>query len=153
MANMQKENRKQIRKYISLGIGAAVVLLLAVMPMLAAARDAKEENQASILSAAASNMDIATSLLGGGQLSSEASIQVKIPEHVKLTELLAGNGDTVSRGDPIAKVDRISVMSAIMDVQETLDHLAEEISAAVEDTESESVRAQAGGIVKILCGR
>lgn len=37
-----KEHKKQTKKYIQLGIGAAVVLLLAVMPMLASSRDSTD---------------------------------------------------------------------------------------------------------------
>ena len=153
MGKFQKDNKAQIRKYIKLGIGAAVVMFLAAMPMLAAEREAREENKASILTATAEIMDIDSHLIGGGQLSSEASVSVKIPANVKLTELLVGNGDVVSKGEPIAKVDRVTVMSAIMDVQKTLDYLAKEISSAANDTEADSVRAQVGGIVKIIYGQ
>ena len=119
-----KENKKQTNKYIKLGIGAVVVLLLAVMPMMAANRET-EESAASILSATVEVRDIDTQIIGGGQLSSESYLNVRIPENVKLTEYLVGNGDIVSEGDAIAKVDKVSVMTAITEVQETLDYLAD----------------------------
>ena len=61
-----------------------------------------------------------------------------------------GNGDAVKEGDPIARVDKVSVMAALQEVQETLDYLAEEIADATKTTRTETVTAHAGGLVKIL---
>ena len=148
-----KENKKQIKKYVKLGIIGALVLLLAVMPMLAASREATDSTQASILSAAVENKDIDTQIIGGGQLTSDASLNIRIPENVKLTQYLVGNGDTVKEGDAVAKVDKVSVMTAITEVQETLDYLADEIADASNDTASTSVKALAGGTVKVIYAR
>lgn len=145
-----KANKKQAKKYIQLGICGVLVLVLAVMPMLAASRELTDATQASILSATVENKDIDTQIIGGGQLSSEASLNVRIPENVKLTQYLVGNGDTVLEGDAIAKVDKVSVMTAITEVQETLDYLADEIADASDDTASTSVKALAGGTVKVI---
>ena len=146
----QEEKKKQTRKYLCLTITGILVVLLAVMPMLASRNAEADESQASILSATVEHKDIDTQIIGGGQLSSEASLNVRIPENVKLTQYLVGNGDTVKEGDAIAKVDKISVMTAITEVQETLDYLAEEIAAASDDTASTSVKALAGGTVKVI---
>lgn len=139
---------KQRKRLLTWGALALLVLLLAVMPMLAAGNDASGSQQASILSATADYQDIETRIIGGGQLSSEAAIRLKIPEEVKLTQYLVGNGDTVSEGDAIAAVDKISVMTAIAGVQETLDDLADEIASASDDQASQTVSALAGGTVK-----
>lgn len=144
------EQKKQTRKYFRLTITGILVVLLAVMPMLASRNAETDGSQASILSATVENKNIDTQIIGGGQLSSEASLNIRIPENVKLTQYLVGNGDTVKEGEPIAKVDKVSVMTAITEVQETLDYLAEEIAAASGDTASTSVKALAGGTVKVI---
>ncbi len=149
----QSEQKKQTRKYLRLTITGILVVLLAVMPMLASRNAEADGSQASILSATVEHKDIDTQIIGGGQLSSEASLNVRIPENVKLTQYLVGNGDTVKESQPIAKVDRISVMTAITEVQETLDYLAQEIAAASGDTASTSVKALAGGTVKVIYAR
>ena len=143
-------DKKQTKKYIKLGIAGAVVLLLAVMPMLASGSSEEDGHQASILSAALENKDIDTRIIGGGQLSSEASLSVKIPENIKLTQYLVGNGDTVREGDAIAKVDKVSVMTAITQVQDTLDYLSDEITDVSDDEASDTVKASAGGTVKVI---
>ena len=146
----QAEKKKQTRKYLRLTITGILVVLLAVMPMLASRNAETDRSQASILSATVEHKDIDTQIIGGGQLSSEASLNIRIPDNVKLTQYLVGNGDTVKEGDAIAKVDKVSVMTAITEVQETLDYLAEEIAAASGDTASTSVKALAGGTVKVI---
>ena len=144
------EQKKQRRKAIIWAVAAVVILLLAVMPMLAARKDAAQEQTASILSGTVEYGSIDTQIIGGGQLASEAAMKLQIPEEVKLTEYLVGNGDTVSEGDPIAKVDRISVMTAITGVQDTLDELSKEILDASDDQAATKVKAKVGGRVKVI---
>ena len=144
------EQKKQRRKAIIWAVAAVVILLLAVMPMLAARKDAAQEQTASILSGTVEYGSIDTQIIGGGQLASEAAVKLEIPEEVKLTEYLVGNGDTVSEGDVIAKVDRVSVMTAITGVQDTLDELSKEILDAEDDQAATTVKAKVGGRVKVI---
>lgn len=145
-----KSVRKQRQKIFIWGGIALLVLTLAVLPVLAANKDAAQEQQASILSGRVEYGSIETKIVGGGQLASEAAVKLQIPEEVKLTEYLVGNGDTVSEGDPIAKVDRVSVMTAITGVQDTLDELSEEILDAEDDQAATTVKAKVGGRVKVI---
>lgn len=150
---MDKQRKKQLKKYITYGMIALLVLILAVMPLIAGESAAADGPQASILNTAAQHRSIQTQLIGGGQLASNATEEVTIPEEIKLTEYLVGNGDTVKEGEPIARVDKVTVMSALAAVQETLDYLSEEIADAGNDSDSDEVKAHAGGLVKILYGQ
>ena len=147
MDKVQKKQRGRVFAWVA---AAGVVVLLAVLPMLASGNDADSGVQASILSATAEYRDVDMEIVGGGQLASEASVRIQIPEEVKLKEYLVGNGDTVSEGDPIATVDRVSVMTAITGVQETLDYLSEEIADTSSDTAPDTVKALAAGTVKVI---
>lgn len=137
------------KKYIAWGCAGALVLMLAVMPMAASARQ-EESRKASILSGQAELRELETKVLGGGQLSGEASVSVTVPEAVKIDRYLVQNGDTVEKGQAIAQVDEVSVMSAIASVQETLDYLSEEISALSGEADSQTVSAGAQGLVKLV---
>ena len=137
------------KKYIAWGCAGALVLMLAVMPMAASARQ-EESRKASILSGKAELRELETKVLGGGQLSGEASVSVTVPEAVKIDRYLVQNGDTVEKGQAIAQVDEVSVMSAIASVQETLDYLSEEISALSGEADSQTVSAGAQGLVKLV---
>ena len=145
---MEKQLKKQRRRYIAWGCAAALVILLAVMPMAASGAD--DTPQAAILSSQVTRQELETQILGGGLLSGEGALSLDIPADVKITEYLVSNGDSVTEGEPIATVDRVSVMNAITQVQETLDYLSDEISAARSDTAPTTVTALASGTVKII---
>lgn len=147
---MEKQQKNLRKKYLLWAVLALVVVLLAVMPLFAGSREEQSGPQASILTAAAEKKDIDIHLMGGGTLTSEAALDITVPAAVKLTEYYVGNGDTVAEGDAIAGVDRVSVMTAIAQIQDTLDKLAEEIEAVSDDEASSEVIAQAGGTVKVL---
>ena len=149
---MDKQRKKQIKKYITWGIIALLVLLLAVMPLLASKTAPADGPQASILTAAAENRTVKTQLIGGGLLSSNATEEITIPAEIKLTEYLVGNGDIVKEGDPIATVDKVSVLTALAAVQETLDHYSGKLASAANSSDADEVKAHAGGLVKILYG-
>ena len=145
---MEKQLKKQRRRYIAWGCAAALVILLAVMPMAASGGD--DTPQAAILSGQVTRQELETQILGGGLLSGEGALSLDIPADVKITEYLVSNGDSVTEGEPIATVDRVSVMNAITQVQETLDYLSDEISAARSDTAPTTVTALASGTVKVI---
>lgn len=147
---MEKQQKKQLKRYIFWICLVLVVLLLAVMPLLASQSAESDGPQASILTATVQQRDITTQIIGGGQLSSNSTENVTIPAQIKLTKYLVGNGDSVKAGDPIARVDKVSVMTALEAVQETLDYLADQIADESSATESDIVTAQAGGLVKVL---
>ena len=142
-------NRK---KYIAWVCAGTLVLLLAIMPMAATARQ-EESHQASILSGQAQLRDLETQVLGGGQLSGEAAVSVTVPEGVKITEYLVKNGDSVEEGQAIARVDRVSVMTAIASVQETLDYLSQKISALSGEADTQTVSSGTQGLVKLVYAR
>lgn len=149
---MEKQQKKQIRKYIAWILLAAVVGLLAAMPMLAAGETPASGPQASALTAQAELRDISAKIMGGGTLTSQDALEITIPAAVKLTEYLVSNGDIVAEGQEIAAVDRVTVMTAITQVQETLTYLAEQISEVRDEEAPDEVYATAGGTVKCLYG-
>ncbi len=140
---------KSGKKYIAWACAAALVLLLAIMPM-AAGRSSEEEHQASIVSDQAQLRELETRVLGGGQLSGEAALSVTVPEGVKIEEYLVKNGDSVEEGQAIARVDPVSVMTAIASVQESLDYLSEEINALSGEADTQTVSAGTSGLVKLV---
>lgn len=149
---MEKQQKKRIRRYISWALIVVVVALLAFLPMIASNRETASGPQASILSVQAERRDISAQILGGGTLAVEDAVAISIPSAVKVTEYLVANGDIVVQGQGVASVDRVSVMTAITQVQETLEYLRDEIDEAESDTADSEVTATAGGTVKIICG-
>jgi len=149
---MEKKQKKQVKKYISWVLIVVIVVLLACLPMIAANDPAESGPQASILSATAENRSVSQIVLGGGALAAEDAVSVTIPATVKVTEYLVANGDVVAEGQPVASVDRVSVMSTITEVQETMEDLRKELNTVSKKTESTKVTATAGGTVKVIYG-
>ena len=150
MEKMDKTKKKNIKRIIAIVCVVAVVALLAAMPLLAKQDEKEEGPKASILSGSASNGSINTELIGGGTLAEDDAVTIQLPSAVKLTSFLVSNGDAVTEGTAIATVDRVTVMTAISQVQETLEYLSEQIEEASDTDSEEAVTALAGGIVKIL---
>lgn len=147
---MDKAKKKRVKKYISWVCIVAVVALLAVMPLLAGSDEETDGPQASILSGTVETGSVSTAIHGGGTLAEEDGVEITVPSGVKLTEFLVANGDAVTAGDALAAVDRVSVMTAITEVQETLEYLAEEMEEAADSEVSGNVIAQGGGRVKAV---
>ena len=147
---MEKQKKTQIKKAVSWALILCLVAVLSALPMLAANEEPVSGPQASILSATAENRDIATAVLGGGTIAAEESVAITIPAAVKVKEYLIKNGELVTEGQPIASVDRVSVMTAITQVQETLETLREELNGIRNETEATKITATAGGTVKTI---
>ena len=145
---MEKQQKKQVKKYISWALIVVVVGLLAALPMIAANEEQATGPQASVLSAEAEVRSISSAIMGGGTLIAENAVEITIPAEVKITEYLVKNGDLVTEGQAIASVDRVSVMAAITQVQETLNELNDQMNDVSSDTESNKITATAGGTVK-----
>ncbi len=147
---MDKEKKKKIKRIIALVLVVVVVVLLAQMPLLTKQQQSGDGPVASILSGTVEKGSVNTEVIGGGTISEEDAVVISVPSSVKLTEYLVSDGAVVSEGDPIASVDRVTVMTAISELQETLDYLAEAIETESEKDTDSDVSALAGGTVKIL---
>lgn len=147
---MDKATKRKIKNYISIVCIVLLVILLAAMPLLAGAGADAGSPKASILSGTVANGDIRTVLSGGGTLAEEKSVEITLPSGVLLTEFLVSNGDRVSAGDPVASVDRVSLMNTITEVQDSLEYLAEELEAARNQTVSDKLTAPAASRVKLV---
>lgn len=145
---MDKVKKRQIKKIVSWVALAAMVAWLAAMPLLAGSGNESEERKVSILSGTVETGSIDIALRGGGMLTAPEWEDIQLPSGVKLREFLVSNGDSVAAGTPLAVVDRVSVMSAITQVQETMDYLLEQMMEANSESHSDELTAPAGGLVK-----
>lgn len=145
---MDKAKKKRLKKYLSWVCLVALVALLAVMPLLAQSEVEEDGPVASILEGTVQMGSLETGLQGGGTLTAGNAMDVELPKGVKITEFLVKNGDLVSEGDPVAAVDKVSVMTAIVQVRDTLEYIQDEMADAKDDTASSTIKATAGGRVK-----
>ncbi|MBR0161335.1 MAG: biotin/lipoyl-binding protein [Oscillospiraceae bacterium] len=140
--------KKGIRQYIPWIVLGLVALLLALLPTLA--RNAAVTAKATVLTAAAERGEIEETLAGGGTLTAEDAIEVKLPSGVEVTEFLVENGEHVEEGQALATVDRVSLMAAILSAQESLESVAEDLRDAAASASITSLTASAPGRVKAV---
>lgn len=145
---MDKTKKKRMKRYLLWGALGALVALLALMPLMAKSEVQTDGPQASILSGTVTTGNVGTALQGGGTLEAGEPEDITVPVDVKITEFLVKNGQSVTEGTPLATVDKVSVMVAITQVQETMDYLKEQMEDAADETVSATVSAVAGGRVK-----
>lgn len=145
---MDKAKKKRLKKYIAWVCMVALVALLAAMPLLARSEVEEDGPVASVLEGTVRMGSVSTGLRGGGTLSAGNAMDVELPKGVKITEFLVKNGDIVREGDPVAAVDKVSVMSAIVQVRDSMEYIRDEMNEAKDETAASTVKATAGGLVK-----
>ena len=150
---MDKAKKKQIKKIITWVLLAALVAVLAAMPLLAKAEAEADGPVASIHSGTVETGNIRTTLHGGGTLTTEDIEDINLPSGVKITEFLVKNGDTVTAGTPLAAVDKVSVMTAITSVTETMEYLQEEMKSSKDEQVDSTITATAGRRIKKVYAR
>ena len=137
------------KRVIAVCPSVVLVILLAVLPM-AASKGKDEGAKASILSGTVEKGEVSSVLIGAGTLSQQDGERINIPSTVKIKEFLVSNGDIVKKGDDLMKIDRVTLMQAISDVQETMDYLREEMEDAKGESSTDKVTAQRAGTVKAV---
>ena len=150
---MDKAKKKQIKKAVTWALLAALVAGLAAMPLLAKAEAEADGPVATVHSGTVEEGSVRTSLHGGGTLKTEGIEDVKLPTGVKITEFLVRNGEYVKAGTPLAAVDKVSVMTAITSVTDTMDYLQAEIQSSKNEKVDSTITATAGGRIKKVFAR
>ena len=147
---MDKTKKKSVKRYILWGVLALIVLWLALMPLMARQQQTEDGPQASILSANATVSSIRTAIHGGGTLEAGDPENISIPADVKIEEFLVKNGDFVREGDPLAAVDKVSVMTAITEIRDSMSTVEKQMESYSNEKAATEVSATAGGRVKLV---
>ena len=142
--------KKSVKRYILWGLLALLTLWLALMPLMARQQQAEDGPKASILSTNASVGSIRAAIHGGGTLEAGDPEDINIPVDVKIEELYVKNGDFVQEGAPLAAVDKVSVMTAITEIQNSMSTVRKQMESASDEKAATEVSATAGGRVKLV---
>lgn len=91
---------------------------------------------------------IETTVPGTGTLENQTAIDLELPAEVKVLEWYVVNGDEVQEGDLLAQVDKVSVMSGIVAVQDMLSEVDSALKEHEDDEISDAISTGADGRVK-----
>ncbi len=106
----------------------------------------EQKNQASKATAEVSSLS--NTIVGTGNLEADTPVSLKIPSGITISEVKVESGDHVSKGDVLATVDSVSVLSTIEEVEEQIDSLDAQIAENQEADEEETITASVSGRVK-----
>lgn len=147
-----KEKKSPKHSYYFWITAVVGMLILAVVVNLMNLQSVAETSQteATVYSGIAENGNISSVLPGAGTLTDQTAISLEFPEDVEIIEWYVSNGDTVEAGAKLAQVDKVSVMSAIVAVQEKLTALDEDLKEHENDEISDTITAATDGRVKVI---
>lgn len=152
----EEEDDAQVRggsgaKWITLlCIVLAIALIVASLP---SGISAVTKVNSKVLSAVPKENTISTVLSGGGTLSPQEGTAQSLPQALELKTYYVKNGQTVSKGDPIAQVDLVAVKAAISELQEVIDTLDAAIASESSKTNDSVIRSGTAGRVKKIYAR
>lgn len=147
---MDKTKKKNVRRYILWGVLAVVVAGLALLPALARQQDAQDGPVASVLEAEVKEGSVQATVRGGGTLEAGDGEDIELPPDVKITEFLVKNGQEVKKGDPVAKIDKVSALTAVTEVRTSMAAVEKQMETFSDEKSASTVTAPAGGRVKAI---
>ena len=147
---MDKTKKKNVRRYILWGVLAVVVAGLAMLPALARQQDAQDGPVASVLEAEVKEGSVQATVRGGGTLEAGDGEDIELPAEVKITEFLVKNGQEVKKGDPVAKIDKVSALTAVTEIRTSMAAVEKQMEPFSDEKSASTVTAPAGGRVKAI---
>ena len=147
---MDKTKKKNVRRYILWGVLAVVVAGLAMLPALARQQDAQDGPVASVLEATVKEGSVQATVRGGGTLEAGDGENIELPAEVKITEFLVKNGQEVKKGDPVAKIDKVSALTAVTEIRTSMAAVEKQMETFSDEKSASTVTAPAGGRVKAI---
>lgn len=147
---MDKTKKKNVRRYILWGVLAVVVAGLAMLPALARQQDAQDGPVASVLEATVKEGSVQATIRGGGTLEAGDGEDIELPSEVKITEFLVKNGQEVKKGDPVAKIDKVSALTAVTEIRTSMAAVEKQMETFSDEKSASTVTAPAGGRVKAI---
>lgn len=147
---MDKTKKKNVRRYILWGVLAVVVAGLAMLPAMARQQDAQDGPVASVLEATVKEGSVQATVRGGGTLEAGDGEDIELPVDVKITEFLVKNGQEVKKGDPVAKIDKVSALTAVTEIRTSMAAVEKQMETFSDEKSASTVTAPAGGRVKAI---
>lgn len=147
---MDKTKKKNVRRYILWGVLAVVVAGLAMLPALARQQDAQDGPVASVLEATVKEGSVQATVRGGGTLEAGDGEDIELPSEVKITEFLVKNGQEVKKGDPVARIDKVSALTAVTEIRTSMAAVEKQMETFSDEKSASTVTAPAGGRVKAI---
>ncbi len=147
--NVMKTKKKKKWPFVVLGVVAALIILVVALGNMAAAQ-LKDMMTNTVQQATAEKGSIVETVVGSGNLAYGDTQDIKIPEGIKIDQVLVEKGDYVKQGEVLATVDSTSVQTKLTSLKDSIDDLDEQINETKDDTASDVIKSHVSGRIKII---
>ena len=124
-----KKPRTKIKKKTVIAIVAGAVILAAAIPTVLWSSFQKKKTVVSPNQTAVAEIgDISSTVAGTGSLSMTNTVDMEVPTGIKVTEVLVKEGDVVTAGQILARLDASSVAGKLVDAQNQVESIQERLN-------------------------
>ena len=150
MTPVRKAVPKKVIGLIVVTLVAALSITLVILTNRKQASVGTVQADESIVEASLQEASMSQIVTAGGSVSEESSVEDYYPSGIETTKFYVSEGDTVSAGDPIADVDRVSVMNTIKNIQDVIGTVDEKLESISDERSAELSVTAAGRVKKIF---
>ena len=151
---IRRQHKRRKRRAITLVAVLAVLVAGAILlPNLLKFVAPKADNSAvnvneNVLEYKVAKTSIVRDFTASGTLAAGDTEDIKIAGDIEVEEYFVKNGDVISKGDKIASVSKASVMSAIVDVQNTIKKVDKKLNSINSSEDKTVIKADSPARVK-----
>ncbi len=141
---MATKNKKKRNRRI---IAVIVILIIAVL-LYVRFTNVKNQLIAGYEAVEVTVQDMQATVRGSGTVESGETLKVYAPANITIDEVYVENGDNVSLGDPIAKINSDDYLDAEKSIEDSIDEIDSAINSLYSSKGSTSVYSAVSGTVK-----
>lgn len=147
--------RKKIKKstIVKIIVIVGIIVAAAAAGIIYARRYVSKkfaDTKQTYTSVQASVQDLSTRVSGTGTLLDSDTEDYEIPEGIDIDEVIAEVGDTVEKGQTLAKINTNSVLAAMYEIQAKMDAIDKQLQKASEQKAATTIKSQVKGRVKAI---
>ena len=144
MAEKQKRKKRFRRKKVIIAAGGVIIAagVAGGVFMYTGKNKMPQMPQQKSSQATVARGEISNTIVGTGNLECDTAVSQKIPSGITVEEVNVESGDLVKKGQTLATVSHLSVLTAMADTQESIDSLEEQIENYEDGTDEDSTELE-----------
>ena len=144
MAEKQKRKKRFRRKKVIIAAGGVIIAagVAGGVFLYTGKNKMPQMPQQKSSQATVARGEISNTIVGTGNLECDTAVSQKIPSGITVEEVNVESGDLVKKGQTLATVSHLSVLTAMADTQESIDSLEEQIENYEDGTDEDSTELE-----------
>lgn len=144
MAEKQKRKKRFRRKKVIIAAGGVIIAagVAGGVFLYTGKNKMPQMPQQKSSQATVARGEISNTIVGTGNLECDTAVSQKIPSGITVEEVNVESGDLVKKGQTLATVSHLSVLTAMADTQESIDSLEQQIENYEDGTDEDSTELE-----------